>query len=578
MLRWLGSLLALSLSGCGDDDVSPSPSPDAGRDSAVPMRDAGQDGGEPDGSAFDASFDANYAIETVALAPLAGPHQRRTAGQEDLAFYGTDLGYTAHHGGALHIVFGDTHASEIRDYPPNDDAFGTLAFDMCPAGDEVDRFVAQSAAQDAPWWEHAGPELTFATSEPDVLARVHLEQDGRQLSLSALQTPISVISDGADRLIAMFQRSEPAACSADDRGDCPDDLECDTGLGSCSGSIYPVACVLGAASGEEGACPGERTCRESGGYCRDPNTSIDDGSATGRVLSVAHRLRVGVEAEPGSAAFVATPWVTNKLMNSFSRAVRDFDEARPHGVGNDYRTPTGEQLERSRILVWGRPSYVGSKANDRQAQLYLAMGELPELDDDGAPRWRARYFAGLDEEGAPRFVPEQRDAVPLDLSGGDADPSEPHDLINQMAVSWVEPLQRFMMLYGGDLDPGAADSYNAGWQRNEGGAIFVRFAAQPWGPWSAPEPLFSAGDPQDPDAASQYGPGGVLYHPDCEGDACVPPTASTLYPDGFVQYGWLYGPNVIECWTTARDGGADIYWNVSTWNPYEVVLMKTRVR
>lgn len=45
--------------------------------------------------------------------------------------------------------------------------------------------------------------------------------------------------------------------------------------------------------------------------------------------------------------------------------------------------------------------------------------------------------------------------------------------------------------------------------------------------------------------------------------------------------GRLYSPNVIEEWTedkTAEAGApaADLYWNVSTWNPYQVVLVKTR--
>lgn len=574
--RWFRSLALLGLIGCGDD-ASPPISADAGPDSGAPEVDAGLDAGE-DGGIDSSVPDRIFTSETVALAPLAGPQQQRAEGQESLAFYGTDLGYTVHHGGTLRIAFGDTHASEVREYPPNDDAFGTLAFDACPAGDEVDRFVAESASEDASWWKHAGPALSFATSEPDVLDRIHLVQSGRPLSLGPLQTPISVVSDGADRLIGFFQRSEPAACSADDRADCPDDLECDTGLGTCPG-FFPVPCVLGAEPGEEGACSGGGTCTEKGGYCRDPQTSIDDGSAIGRVMSVAQRLRVGVATDAGLSELAVTPWVTNKLMNAFASAVRDFDEARPHGEGNDYRAPTGEQLERARILVWGRPSYIGAQAHGRQAQLYLALAELPESNEAGTPRWRARYFAGLDDDGAPRFIAEQRDAVPLDLSGGDGAPDEPHDIINQMAVSWLEPLERWVMLYGGDLDPGTAEAYNPGYQRNADGAIFVRFAKQPWGPWSKPEPLLRAGDPADPAAeASQYRPGGILYHPDCEGEACVPGSPSSLYPPEYEQYGWLYGPNIVECWTTPRDGGADIYWNVSTWNPYQVVLMKTRFR
>ena len=43
--------------------------------------------------------------------------------------------------------------------------------------------------------------------------------------------------------------------------------------------------------------------------------------------------------------------------------------------------------------------------------------------------------------------------------------------------------------------------------------------------------------------------------------------------------GRLYGANVIDAWTRAApDGarGAEVYWNVSTWHPYRVLLMKTR--
>jgi hypothetical protein len=46
--------------------------------------------------------------------------------------------------------------------------------------------------------------------------------------------------------------------------------------------------------------------------------------------------------------------------------------------------------------------------------------------------------------------------------------------------------------------------------------------------------------------------------------------------------GRLYAPNIIDEWTedvTAPGGerSAEIYWNVSTWNPYQVVLVKTRL-
>jgi hypothetical protein len=40
-----------------------------------------------------------------------------------------------------------------------------------------------------------------------------------------------------------------------------------------------------------------------------------------------------------------------------------------------------------------------------------------------------------------------------------------------------------------------------------------------------------------------------------------------------------YGPSIIDAWTASHDDGTtDIDWFLSTWNPYQVVLMKTTFR
>jgi hypothetical protein len=39
----------------------------------------------------------------------------------------------------------------------------------------------------------------------------------------------------------------------------------------------------------------------------------------------------------------------------------------------------------------------------------------------------------------------------------------------------------------------------------------------------------------------------------------------------------MYAPEIIERWTTPRADAVDLYWHVSTWDPYEVVLMRTRL-
>jgi hypothetical protein len=57
--------------------------------------------------------------------------------------------------------------------------------------------------------------------------------------------------------------------------------------------------------------------------------------------------------------------------------------------------------------------------------------------------------------------------------------------------------------------------------------------------------------------------------------ATVPGTQSSN------PFGFLYGPNIIEDWSMNRTSpvpGVDIYWTVSTFDPYQVVLMRTRVK
>jgi hypothetical protein len=40
----------------------------------------------------------------------------------------------------------------------------------------------------------------------------------------------------------------------------------------------------------------------------------------------------------------------------------------------------------------------------------------------------------------------------------------------------------------------------------------------------------------------------------------------------------LYGANIIDRWTQETADGANIFWNVSTWDPYQVLLLKTALR
>jgi hypothetical protein len=106
------------------------------------------------------------------------------------------------------------------------------------------------------------------------------------------------------------------------------------------------------------------------------------------------------------------------------------------------------------------------------------------------------------------------------------------------------------------------------------GAFRMRTSDNPWGPWTPPQDLIAAGDPAVPEG--QYGPGGMLRHPECLAEGCAPHTGSA--EERAEEYGFFYSANIIEQWTRPAGNGVDIVWNASTWDPYRVILLRTRIR
>jgi len=62
--------------------------------------------------------------------------------------------------------------------------------------------------------------------------------------------------------------------------------------------------------------------------------------------------------------------------------------------------------------------------------------------------------------------------------------------------------------------------------------------------------------------------------------SCIEGESSLAYL--VTPWGFLYAPVIIDEWTTARPDplgstGVDVYWHVSTWDPYQTVLLRTRI-
>lgn len=515
-------------------------------------------------------------LETHALAAQVGLYATPAPGQAG-ALTGADLGWTFAHRDELWVMFGDSWwIDPVNAASLPDDALGRISLRDFPDGASVDAFVRDHPApRGQPAWRAAGPTMPVVMRAPGLgFAPIIPERAGQPVPSGVGFVPVTGFSNGRDDagegVFAIFFSFEHVACVD---GRCENGLECDPELGVAALERFNPPCVVGSTP----------ACQRGAGFCQDRTSSIyDANSEVARTMSLALRQDVGATTPADPVHFKTQPWVTQRFMNATSRTVTDFDAARGESGGNDYTPARGNSWPRSGVFVWGRPHFGGIGAEGRDAQLYLLWVPMPQLDAQQHFEWRPQYFAGLDPAGVPQFSAREVDARPLDLDATTPgeQPEEVRDGIGQMSVSWIPSLERFVMFYGGEASPMFANPIFGSdidkVRHDAGGSLFARYARHPWGPWTPPQPLMAAGDVSSgAEAIEQYGPGGILAHDNCRGVDCAryDPVYLLDWPNN--NNGVLYGPSIIDAWTTARGQATDVYWFVSTWNPYQVVLMRT---
>jgi hypothetical protein len=167
--------------------------------------------------------------------------------------------------------------------------------------------------------------------------------------------------------------------------------------------------------------------------------------------------------------------------------------------------------------------------------------------DEGHPIWltRRQWESGHNEAG--EWIPPP---------GAEIYKAEPADerCVGEHSVTWNAPLQVWLLLY--TCLP---------W------TVEARFAPEPWGPWSPPIIMLSA--VQDSSLTCTL----IQSDTGCPGlrDYWKLPTG-TSWP------GTFYAPFVMDRFTQdvtppgpGQPKRATIYWLVSTWNPYVVVVMQS---
>lgn len=180
--------------------------------------------------------------------------------------------------------------------------------------------------------------------------------------------------------------------------------------------------------------------------------------------------------------------------------------------------------------------YIYGSGEYRKSSVCLARVKPADIGD----RSKLRYFAGADPEGQPRWCPSEADSVVLFR----------HDVVGEFSVTYIEPVKRYVMLYNSRKPRG----------------ITMRSAEAPWGPWSKGTVIFH------PWRDNGYGRFiHIAARPKKKGDALSDPKRAG-------EWGGEYGPYVVARFTRGSSGRCRIYYTMSTWNPYQVVVMRSDLK
>ncbi len=173
------------------------------------------------------------------------------------------------------------------------------------------------------------------------------------------------------------------------------------------------------------------------------------------------------------------------------------------------------------------------------------------------------YFNGLDGNGQPRWTNDESAAQPL---WGDT-----HQCVGYYSVRYLQPVNTWLALYTCAIN----DVVTRG--------IYLRTAAKPWGPWSAPVAVMMVPGTENPYCNYMH----LRSGPRDRRRRC-PRGAPNPFDDekresqgtehaGMRNDGGEYAPFLLPSsyHKYSAGGRTTLYFTLSTWNPYQTVLMAT---
>jgi hypothetical protein len=185
------------------------------------------------------------------------------------------------------------------------------------------------------------------------------------------------------------------------------------------------------------------------------------------------------------------------------------------------------EVAQTGLLLFGSGSY-------RKSDVRLAFQPSEEIEN----RSSLCYFAGLDSAGEPAWSRREADARPL-LG---------EECVGELSVAYNRFIKRWIMLYNCKID--------------QVSQIVLRTARFPWGPWSKPQIIF---DPARDSGFCHF------IHYSWASRKCDAISDAEREDDS----GDPYGPYQFEDYAVGNSQSTTIYFTMSTWNPYTVVLMKS---
>ena len=211
--------------------------------------------------------------------------------------------------------------------------------------------------------------------------------------------------------------------------------------------------------------------------------------------------------------------------------------------------------QRIGTYVFGVPRY-------RRSVPYLAYAPLGAMSDPSA--WL--FFIGLKPDGQPSWTTREV----WELRGRNTPPPGRPDLfaasgtdrcVGEFSVTWNRALRAWLLLYNCNTS-------------EFGQVVIARVAAAPWGPWSRTSIFL------DPNRDRSWCH--LLWRVPEEGGC------DDRHKDDWIETdkagkedGKFYAPFVMERYTAPEQTflpyrrRATVYWLLSTWNPYQVIVMKT---